>query len=584
MSANDVSALYADRRKTRDPVIAIYNEVEQGIRGIHPKRFDNLWSESDVKLQIRTLRLADDGLTKFLSEIPVFPHVKTLGKRNSDKARKAAELVEKVAHSYNDGSAARGGVEFDGIRLQLARHQVRFGDGCLVIHPDYERKLVYFEVKDPRCHYPPAGWSPFSITPLDGTLLVHEMTLGEIKRRFCYHPDGTAKSDVLMRVTNAVSSGYGDVPDSTVCKLGVYRSREAWFMVMMADRDVVLAESQTGDRNHPGVCGVTSLMQFDSEPLMLGQIGIEAGLEKVLNQQMQNTERINKAPIVGPELVGNELKWGQYNVVKPALQPGGMTRPERLAPDSPTNLTQVMGSLLGLAQMFNYNPESNQGQGPANSGKALQQLQAGPRSQVTNILFSPYKVAFPRAYDDGMDMELNLWPNERKTASGTKGKHSFEVEYTPSSALQGYRGKVKIEDARPDGYNAFLEAVQKKDAGLTSLRAVLEADPDVRDVEERINQIESESVEAFVNAAFEGLGAADPLTAIKAASKIKELIDSGKSKFEAIQEVINQGMLEPPAPEMEPGMGGGMPPELAALMGGGMPPGAPPSLEMARGF
>jgi len=148
MSANDVSALYADRRKTRDPVIAIYNEVEQGIRGIHPKRFDNLWSESDVKLQIRTLRLADDGLTKFLSEIPVFPHVKTLGKRNSDKARKAAELVEKVAHSYNDGSAARGGVEFDGIRLQLARHQVRFGDGCLVIHPDYERKLVYFEVFD----------------------------------------------------------------------------------------------------------------------------------------------------------------------------------------------------------------------------------------------------------------------------------------------------------------------------------------------------------------------------------------------------------------------------------------------------
>ena len=587
-SYRDICSLYESRKQERDGEIGVYRVIRQAVEhGTLPEDYNRLFTESDVKIQLRTLRAARDSLVKFLSEIPILPHVPSLGNRDSATAKEKSEKVERVVYGYHNGSAMRGGVEFDGITLQLAYHQVMYGDGCLLVNPDRDRKLVYLEAQDPAFHYPPKGWHPWSQVPLDNTLLVYEMTLGEVKKRFCYHPDKTVKSDVMQRVNNAFNK-RGWMTDSSDydrynVKVGVYRSREAWMIVLLGDRDAVLVESQEGDPGHPGVCGVASFKQFSGEPVLLGQLGIEAGLMKVINQQIQNTERINKATTIGPPLVGDELRIGEYNEVNMALMQGRTFQPYRMAPDSPGNLTQVLGSLLSLAQMFNYNPDSNMGAGDANSGKAIQQLQAGPRTLVTNILFSPYKPAFPRVYDDCMEMELNLWPNERKNITGYKGRERYEIEYTPSAALQGFKGQVKIEDARMGGYNAFLEAVQKKDAGMASLRTVLEKDPDIRNVEEELNRIDSESVEKFVNAAFEALGGTDPLTAIKASAEVKKRIDSGKSKFDAIQEVIAAGLLEPPAPP--DAMAGGMPPippELMGALGGEEMP--TDSLTAARGF
>lgn len=583
-SGKDVSALYEQRRKNRDAEIALYTQVEMAIKGHIPTDYQRLFTESDVKLQLRTIRSADDSLTKFLSEIPILPHVPSLGKRESDTSRTKAENVEKVIFGYHNGSAMRGGVDFSGIAFQLARHQVRFGDGCLVANPDSYRKLVYLEAIHPKHHYPPDGWHSFAGEPLDKTLLMFEMTLGECKARFAC--DDT---EMLISLSNAFKpKAYGvsapQAEDSVKVKVGIYRSRDAWYAVAMGgDKDVVLLQSETGDRGHPGVCGVVSLKQFESEPLFLGTIGLEAGLMKVLNQQIQNTERINKATTIGPPLLNDQLVIGGYNEVNMALMQGRTFQPYRMAPDSPNNLHQVMASLLSLSQMFNYNPESNMGSGQAVSGKAINQLQAGPRTLVTNILFAPYKPAFPRIYDDCMDMELNLWPNDKKTIVGKAGKANFEVDYIPNTALKGFKGRVRIEDARPGGYNAFLEAVQKHDAGMASLRDLLEADPDTGNVEETIRRIETEQTSGFLKAAFEGLGSSDPLQGMKLAAELLNRIQSGKSRDEAIQDMLAAGLLEPPAPEPE--MGGALPPEVAAMLGGGGEEmGAIPSLAEARGF
>lgn len=583
-SYKDISALYNERRKTRDVAIAAMNEVEAAIiHGELPVDYNRLFTEKDVKIELRTLRAADDGLTKFLSEIPVLPRVDTLGKRDSDTAKNRAELVEKIAYGWHNGSAMRGGTEFDGIAFQLATHQVRFADACVVVQPDYKRQLVYLEAKDPRCLFAPKGWHPWSPVPMDGALLVYECTLGEVKQRFAYDAYGMTKPDVMARLNNAYKPTYGyggdyEPDDAQIVQVGIYRSREKWLIVCLNENDIVLSESETGDPFHPGVCGVMSFKQFDRGPLFTGQVGIEAGLMKVANQIIQNTERVNKATRFGPPVVGDKVVAGEYNVINQSLLQGRPAQFYRDAPDTPTHLTQVLASFLQMSQMFNYNPDSNMGQGDANSGKAIQQLQAGPRSLVTNILFSPYKPAFPRIYDDCLDIELNLWPNERKTVVGYRGRERFEVDYTPSAALQGFKGHIKIEEPRMGGYNAFLEAVQKKDAGMASLRDVLERDPDVRDVEQTIRRIESESVDTFVNAAFEALGGVDPLTAIKASAEIKRQIDQGKTKFEAIQEVINSGMLEPPQPQPDMAQ---LPPELT----GGMPEASPmDSLTGARGF
>jgi hypothetical protein len=585
-SHRDISALWNERRKTRDVEIAAMNAVASAIEGHLPSQYDVLFAETDVRIELQTTRSAYDTLRKYLAEIPVLPHVDPLGKRESNPARNKAETVEKVIHGYHHGSAMRGGPGFDTLTGLLADHMVAFYDAVMLINPDFDRRLIYFEAKDPRCHFPPSGWTPWSMVPLDGTLLVYEKTLGEVKRTFAYDAYGNAKPDVLTRLNNAYKrqSGWGgdiSIDDSQIIQVGMYRSREAWFVCALSDNDIVLAESQMGDRYHPGACGVVSFKQHGS-PLLTGQIGIEAALMKVMNQQIQNTERINKAPIVGPPLLGDTLRWGDYNVLDLSLMQGRAISPQRLAPDSPSNLTQVMGSLLALAEKFNYNPESAQGSGPAVSGKAIQQLQAGPRSLVTSILFGPYKTAFPRAYDDAMDMELNLWPNDRKLTRGRSGKQNFEIEYTPSAALQGYKGHIRIEDARPGGYNAFLEAVQKKDAGMASLRDILEADPDTRDVEATIKRIEAQDTERFIQAAFEGLGGQDPLMAIRASAELLGRINNGKSRAEAITAMLEEGFFDPPAPEEQMGP----PPELMAALGGGAPELGPgqPSLTAARGF
>lgn len=589
---DEISALYEDRRKDRDVEISAMDAVEQAIAGNLPSMYDGMFSETDIRIQLQTTRSAYDTLRKYLAEVPVLPHVDPLGKRDNPTQRSKSETVEKVIFSYHNGAAMRGGSDFSMTSSLLADYQVAFYDAVMLTHADLDRKIVYFEAKDPRCHYPPRGWHPWSMAPLDNTLLVYEMTLGQVKRQFAYDAYGQTKNDVMTRLNNAYADkyGYGDptrVNDSTKIKVGVYRSRKAWMIVAMGNTDVVLTESEDGDKDHPGVCGVVSFAQHGS-PLLTGQIGIEAALMKVMNQQIQNTERINKAPIVGPPLLGDTLRWGEYNVVDLNLLQGRTFTPQRMAPDSPNNLTQVMGSLLALAEKFNYNPESASGAGPAVSGKAIQQLQAGPRSLVTGILFGPYKSAFPRAYDDAMEIELNLWPNERKTARGRSGKSNFEIEYTPSAALQGYKGHVRIEDARPGGYNAFLEAVQKKDARMASLRDVLEADPDTRDVEATIQRIEQEDTEKFLQAGFEALGGQDPLMAIRASAELLKRQRNGKSKAEAIEEMTAEGFFEPPAPEE--GATPQLLPELMAAMGGA-PPGMeetaalpPGGLTGARGF
>lgn len=579
-SARDISAILNERRKTRDAEIAVMNHVQDAIEnGVFPPEYAALFSPTDIQFQLQTIASADNNITTVLSEIPILPHVDVQGKRDTDKARNASETAEKIAFSWYNGAAMRGGPEFDSLTHQLATFQTRFSDACLVAHPDYDRKLVYLEAKDPRSHFPPVGWHPGSLLPLDGTIIVTEQTLGVLKRTFGYDADGMA-TDVLRALNNAYArkSAYGmdaHVDDSQVIQIAIYRSRDAWFVVALGDPEVVLVESHPGDRDkqgrptHPGVTGVVSFKQFMRGPIFTGQIGLEAGLTKVLNQQLQNTERINKAPIIGPPLLGDTLRWGEYNVIDLSMLQGRVMQPQRMAPDSPSNLTQVMGQLLQLAQLFNYNPESMMGAGDANSGKAIQQLQAGPRALVTNIMWSPYKPAFARIHDDCLDMELNLWPNERKTVRGRNGKTSFEIDYTPSAALQGFKGHIKIEDARLGGYNAFLEALQKHEAGMIDLDTVLERDPDIRDVKATKRRIEKEQTEKFANAAFEALASQDPLLAIRAANEVMKRIDTGKSRSQAIQEVIDEGLLEPPAPpEAEMAQAGGIPPELAAMMGG----------------
>jgi hypothetical protein len=554
-----------------------YTEIEWAIKGKLPDRFKPLFAdETEVRLEIRTLRTADDDLTALTAK--VFP-IEVAARSQSKAAKDKDEKVEQIAYGWNHGSSMRGGQEMDSIMFQLARHQVRFGDGCIEVLPDHDRKLVFFNVVDPRNHLYPIGYTPWGLAPLDGTLIVEKRPLGWLKATY---------PDSAMALSNQYSSykrGFGNQDaDDHMCHVGRYYHSDAWYVTTLEEDPVILARSEQGiDKGHPGICPVVSLQQFSSDPLFQGQIGIEMALQKVLSQEIQATSQMLHGPIVGP-LIQNGFKWDEYNVVDQSTYTGAIPQLQRLAPDNPLNTERVMGSLMGLARVLNRNPESFQGGGDANSAKAVQTLQSGVRSTVQDILWAPFKSGFPRVYDICIAIEQALWPNERKKAYGKKGKSYFETDYTPSVHLDGYEGRIKIEQGFGlGGYQATLEGQQLVTGGLMPRRMFYEMYPGYRDAGAIEQMLDIQKLDDLMFAVAEAKGPALTLTGL---AEVRKRIEEGKSAGEAFREVEKEGLLEPPAPPAMPTPGAeGMPPELAAMMGSGEEElGAPVSLSAARGF
>lgn len=571
--ARETRELWQQRQDTRFEKYASYTEIENAIFGRFPTRYDRMFNEHDIKLEVRTTKSADMNLTRLTAK--TFP-ISIAARGESEAKRKADERAEKIGYGWNEGSSIRSGVEMDGTMFQLAQHQVRFGDGCLLGLPDHDRKIIFWHVKDPRCHFPPNGWSPWGVTPLDNTLIVYETTLGDLRKRYEDYPD------VVMRLNNQYQSKSGSAAsagDRTICKVGEFYSTDAWYCATLDDNPVVMSESQTGDEGHPGVCPVTSFEQSGYDPLFQGQLGLEVALQKVLTQEFQATDEMLHGPVSGSKLIGDELKWDEYNVLDTAIPGERIIPPQRLAPTSPLNSERVIASLLGLNRLMNLTPESAQGGGDANSGKAIQVLNSPINSIVQDILWMPFRNGFPHAYENNRRMEINLWPNERKKAYGKKGKATFEVDYIPNVHLSDYQNRIKIESGFGlGGYQQVLEGMQMVDAELMPVEDFIEMHPGYRDVQGTLRRLGAEKLDKTIFAVLEAQGPTLQIEGLLEAKK--RILEKGLSVTEALAQVKSEGLLTP-APEAA---AGGMPPELAALMGGGMEglTGPPPSLGQMR--
>ena len=559
-SERDLQAIYEKRKETRQGQINIMNEIDAAIHGQLPTKYNDLWGEEAVRLEIRLIKTADYTLRGAATK--EFPIVVTPN-GNGEKPRQAAERVEKIAYGWNNGASLVGGQEMDGVMSALALHQVRFSDGAMCIYPDYNRKLVFMHARDPRIHFPPLGWTPWSPQPLNDTMFVYDCTLGELKERYEGAAAQLNESHAVSKFGPGGSFIADDAQKIQVCE---FFSRDAWYICTLGGKfSVQLVKSESGDRGHPGVCPVVAFTQLDPDPVFAGQLGLEAAMQKILAQEVESTDQTLHGPIFHSKLVGDVMRWDQPNLFDTTL--GDKPFAMRLAPDSPGNLERSLGMLISLARLANFNPESMQGGGDANSAKAIHALQAGPRSLVQDILWRPFFNGFPRVYDICLDLEMNLWPNERKKAYGARnrGKEMFEVEYTPSAHLEGFRSRIKIEPGFGlGGYQATLEGLQKQQSGAISMRTLRELDPSIRDAEMETRRVEAESVERIADALIEARG---PSLSLAGVAKWKRYIDEGMSKFDALQKVSDEGLLEPqPDPAAAPP---GIPPEMAALMGGG---------------
>lgn len=575
-SYRDLNYIYQERSAAKAGLYALYTEIEGAMEGKRPSRYDKLWHEDDIPVEFRSIHLAAmdlTGMTTKMFNVEVAP-------TGTSKTRKEAdEKVEQIAYGWNEGSRNLGGDSWLDIMGEWARLQVAFLDACFMFMPHYESKTLFPMVRDPRNHFPPVGWSPLSIAPLDNTLIAYKTTLGQLKERY---PNSTYELNKQYQRSLHTSAGKTSASDATVCMVGEFYGSGAWYVATLDDRGVLLAASEKDDRGHPGVCPVVTSRRHGFEPIFAGQLGLEIMLQKVLSQETQATDEMLHGPITGSKLIGNELRWDGYNTLDTSIPGDRVVPPQRLSPTSPQNTQRVIGELMNMLRIANRNPESFQGQGDANSAKAVQTLQVGVKNTVQDILWPPMMSSLERAYEAARKMEINLWPLEKKSVRGKKGKGYYEVNYRPMTDLAEYKARIRVEhDGELGGYQGSLDRQQKVTSGLMPKRLAMEKDPDIRDVEARWQEMQMEQVDSLWD---QTVAAQGPLLNPSGVARWLELMGEGKTKIEAYRQAEQEGAFTPPAPPPEAAAAPPGTPDLAALMGGGGEEPVPMPLAEARGF
>lgn len=565
-SYSDLQAIYHQRSQAKSALYALYGEIEDAMEGRRPARYDKLWHEDDIPVEFRSIHLAAMDLTGMTTKIF---NVEVAPTGTSKTRAEADEKVEKVAYAWNEGARNLGGDSWLDIMGEWARLQVCFLDACFMFMPHYESKTLFPMIKDPRNHFPPVGWSPLSIAPLDNTLIAYKTTLGQLRERYpnASFALGKAYGKSIYTPGNASRSS-----DATICTVGEFYGTDAWYVATLDDRGVLLAASEKDDKGHPGVCPVVTSRRHGFEPIFAGQLGLEIMLQKVLSQELQATDEMLHGPITGSKIIGDELRWDGYNTLDTSIPGDRVVPPQRLAPTSPLNTQRVIGELMNMLRIANRNPESFQGQGDANSAKAVQTLQVGVKNTVQDILWPPMMSALERAYEAARKMEINLWPLDKKSVRGKKNKGFYEVSYRPMTDLAEYKARIRVEhDGELGGYQGSLDRQQKMTSKMMSRLTAMEKDPDIRDVQAELLRIEKQEVDELWSQVVAAQGEALNPSGV---ARWLELMGEGKSKIEAYRQAETEGAFTPPPPP-EPPMGGAPPgmEDMAALMGGG---GAPP--------
>lgn len=602
----DLAAVFNARALNHGPKHDTQSEVIDVYNGNIPARFADLFHEEQRVHLVNMLRLAADDLAGMAGqEFPLyFPP-----ENDTPTAKDRAEKRETVCYGYNAAGQRNGGVSMKGVMAVNGFYLVTTAEAVFMVLPDYRRKTPYFTFRDPRTHFPPIGWNPWEQSDLDGTMFAYRLPLAEIKRRW---PAAAAELDYrYSKSTHVMSTGWretatlharsGSTDEEVWLWIGEYYHSDAWYISTLEDRAVTLVGSEAGlDKGHPNVCPVVGAALFNPEVARSGladQISIQVAESRLFSQQIDHADRTTYPATFGTPLVGGRAKWGPgaYNEFDTSKTPGEKPAFYQAAPPNPIASREMMQFGVVLLRMLNRNPESFQGQGDADSAKAITELKAGVSSTVQNNMWPSFMEALPQLYGKAMRMDQTLWGADRKRISGrTPDVHAskrglpVQTSYRPIADLAGYEDDCQIEPGiLLRGYQGRLEIMQLVQSGLISEDTALEQLDVVRDPQEEKRRIKRGRMEALQLAEIEMAAQQNRLQPGAIPKLVEMMAKESVEFFEALRALDEKGeFYVPPAPpeQQVPGLpagpgGGGLPPELAAALGSG----PPRPLQLVRG-
>jgi len=577
---DDLQRLFSDRAAVYGPALREMDEIVGIYLGILPDVFREFFHEEMQPHVINMIRLSWDDLASLAGK--VFP-VYVRPDNDTAAAKQRAERLEKIAYGYNEAGRIVGAIDASLLQKVLAWWIVGTAEAVAMALPDYERRTPYFTFRDPRTWFPPVGWSPYTQADADDALFAYQLTIGEIKRRW------PARADEIDRVLGRsyqTRAGFTASSDSSVVWVGEYYSEESWIVQTLTDRVLTLARSDQGDPGHPGVQPVVGMQLYSpglrGRSIYADQVSIQAAMARMFSQKLDFYDRTIYPMIFTTPLASKTVRVGPWaiNEWDPTFQ-GGF-KVDVVAPTNAIDADQTMAFVMGLSRILNRNPESFQGQAPsgrAESAKALATL----RDSVVNItiremIWPPMIHAWPKLYTKAAQLDLALWPDERKRASGRRRNQAYSMLYRPRVDLAGREEDFEVEPGIGlAGYQGTLEVLQLVGAELLPEDDALELLDHVRDAQEAKRKIQADRLAKLSFADLQAKAAEGRLLP-GALAKLRRMVQAdGMDLLDAIEKLERAGELYvSPSPPLAPPLGapaegplGGLPiPPLELIRGG----------------
>lgn len=592
--AGDIQAEWSVRAMAYSADHLLMDKMVGVYEGGLPEEYSDFFHEEQHVHLINSIRLSWDDLSNLAGK--VFP-IYVEPDDDSATSKDRAERLEKIGYGWNDAGRAAGGISARMLMKVLSWWLVGTANAVAMVLPDFENKSPYLTWRDPRSHFPPVGWTPWNETRATDAIFSYQKTLAQLKAEYPDKRDEIAQS--LRKIYNlgGLSRSSQD-DDDTWIWVGEYFHDDTWMVATLEDKGVTLLRSDTGDKGHPGVQPVTAFSLFSASgakgrSLFADQVSIQAAMARMFSQKLDFFDRTLYPIIFTTPLAGETIKIGPFAVNE--WDTTSSTTPPRLDTISPANAIdadETMKFALGLSRMLNRNPESMQGAGEADSAKALTKLQEGVTQTIREGIWPTLIEGFPNLYSAAARMELNLWGDVKKYASGVRKNTSFRLEYRPRVHLKDREYTFNVEPGVGlSGYAGTQEILMLVGAELMSEDSALEQGEWSRAPQEEKRRIQGDRMEKLIWATLQTRAVQPPEMpgSLKpgAMGTLRQMVfDEGKDLFDSVKELEETDQLYETAPIAPPG---GDP--LAALLGGaGGAPGPagggtmlpPPSLEALR--
>ena len=579
--AGEIQQMWSDRAAVYGPSLATMDELVGIYLGILPPIFQEMFHEEMTPHVINMIRLSWDDLASLAGKpFPVYVRPDN----DTAAAKERAERLEKIAYGYNEAGRIVGAIDMSLLSKVWAWWIVGTGEAVGMVLPDYRRKTPYMTFRDPRTYYPPVGWSPYTQADADDALFAYTLSIGELKRRY---PERADEIDRKLARSIATDAAFTGTSDSSLVWVGEFYSEEAWIVETLTDRAITLAASHSGDPGHPGVQPVVPMVLYSpgvrARSIFADQVSIQAAMARMFSQKLDFYDRTLYPMIFTTPLASKTIRVGPWaiNEWDPTFQ--GQFKVDVVAPTNAIDADQTMAFVMGLSRVLNRNPESFQGQAPsgrAESAKALASL----RDSVLNItvremLWPPMIHALPKLYTKAARMDVALWPDERKRASGRRRNQAFSMLYRPRVDLLGHEEDFEVEaGVGLAGYQGTLEILQLVGAELMPEDDALEALDHIRDATEAKRKIQADRLAKLSWADLQAKAAEGRLLP-GALAKLRRMVQAeGMDLLDAIEKLEEAGQLYV-QPEPQVGPPGAVPPGAGSPLAG-LPI---PPLEVIRG-